>query len=154
MDTDSDLSIEGLDEVYGTDTSKEADGAWVDVAGLPAGTQMRLRSQASLKVENFTRRQTQKHLALHRAGQVLPAEVEAADELDRLVKVIVTGWRGFVNGKTHEPVPYTEANARAVFTKWPHLRRWAAQQSASIENFRRAETDDMAGNSAPPSAPN
>ncbi len=140
MSEKSEVSLSEFDELFGSDESTEAEGAWMPVPGKE-GWEIKLRSQHSAKVRDMAGKQVRKHLSLYQARKNVPAAVQDSDNIELLAKSIVVGWTGFDN------IPCTPDNVRAVMGKYPAFREMVLAWADERENYRKAETEAIKGNS-------
>lgn len=143
MSDSKEISIDELEEDFSYDEDTEDQGAWMTIPGRN-GMRIRLRSQNSAVVRNYSIKIARRHRALYAAKKSPSAEQSDADDIELMAKTIVTGWEGF--GPKESPIACTQANVAAVMTKYPQLRNICNQWSSEFENYRKAVSDEMAGN--------
>jgi hypothetical protein len=151
MSNENEITIDELDADFSSDAELDEKGAWMEIPGK-VGMKIRLRPQNSTIVRNMATKISRRHRALYAAGRQPTAEQNDADECELLARAQVTGWEGF--GPKESPIACNEANVTAIMKKYPQLRNICSKWSNEYENYRKATTEAMSGNSEPSSTPN
>lgn len=134
-----------LYEVYKTDSTKEREeGIKVD---LPGGASIRLRRAGGSNVQ-FDRAMDAVMKPYRRQLQMGTLDDGKADELMARVyaRAVVIDWENVTDEKGKK-LSCTEENIVKVFTDLPDLFEDIKAQASNMANFRRAEQEEVEGNS-------
>lgn len=135
---------------YGTDTTAENDGAWIEMRG---GSQFCIRAEDSERVREWALRRAKSqrnHIIAH--GGVLPPKLADKNDIDMCAEVIVVNWRAVQDAAGAE-IPYSVDAARALFEQLPALRRDVLFVARTEETYRKQAVEALGKTSATPSKP-
>lgn len=139
--------LAGLWAHYAQDVAAERDGKPFPFLG---GVTLYLRAMSNVDV-----RRGVQALALSRQAELeertkakLPMDPGMIDDqqLDTLVECVCTGWDGVTNPHTGDPLPFTKANARLVFTIARPLMVAALNKAGDDDAFKADRLEALAGN--------
>jgi hypothetical protein len=127
-------------KLFGTDSTKEQEGVWYDIA---EGLRMKI---ARIGNPNYQKRFQALSKPYRRSIRRGTLSDEVAEKLlvQCLSETIVLNWEGVEENGVE--IPYSKDNAIMILTKYPELRNYVNDIANELEGFQEESNEEAAEN--------
>jgi len=133
--------------IFGTDSKKEEDGAWVDVSdsyGLKIKVR-RIKSDTAVKAYDKIVKERFGEGSLRKPGDITPDQyIEVMKE--QLATAVLIDWKHLFDAETGDEIPYSLETSKMLM-EVRDFREFVYQAAEGRESFREDEDKDAEGNS-------